>query len=446
VQQNLISGIKIPLTVTFENIKINECYQYYNRGDENGAIVKTKFDESWGSVVGPDTYDLATNHAEELSKKYTDVIDILEIFDCSTTQKADLTKLIANLEIVGQQAQSNLDYDPAQKAEISAGVAEVKTLVTDLLSCCVASSSIRVNADACQSPRTIQDKTKIRIENLKNFPKPSFVPYVIAKSLHRPTLNHAGTAVHQDMSTSLYTIGMFLDLGGLYLADLGYSKETLLSDIKGYSDISTTDKTMEGILKKMFDRFYTNTSIYAVFEDGVLTQKAILDNSTTNFTNRISESLEFELKKDDNFVRDKKTLRLVGKDQFGLTKYNTDLNFLPPNEIPKYIYDDNGKTDIKRDDFPSPTYTNLANGLKTAINDTWGYDIKIESFVLNKTEKTYKAGFEITIFDHFGIDPTDAREFNHVPQIRKWFILQHKYQCTPFLTTIKFKHTINGSY
>ena len=47
VDQNLIARIKIPMTVEFKKIKINSCYQYYNRG-ENGAVVHTKVDPSWG--------------------------------------------------------------------------------------------------------------------------------------------------------------------------------------------------------------------------------------------------------------------------------------------------------------------------------------------------------------------------------------------------------------
>ena len=53
VDQNLIAGVKIPMSVVFENIKINSCYQYYNRG-ENGAVVRSKFDASWGNVVDAD--------------------------------------------------------------------------------------------------------------------------------------------------------------------------------------------------------------------------------------------------------------------------------------------------------------------------------------------------------------------------------------------------------
>ena len=88
----------------------------------------------------------------------------------------------------------------------------------------------------------------------------------------------------------------------------------------------------------------------------------------------------------------------------------------------------------------------MATGFKTAINDTWGYDIQLISCILNRANKTYKVELEVMIFDHFGIDPTDAREYNLAPQIRKWFILQRKFECTPFVTTIKFKHTINGIY
>jgi hypothetical protein len=448
VNQNLIGQIQMPLTVAFQNIKVNECYQYFDRGI-NGAVVQTKVDPSFKNLISFNPLDtqnisITENQGKSLVDNYIKINDLLTVFTCSNTQRTDLTRLIAEQDALAIRAQQNTEYTAAQKAQILVDVNEVKGLLQTLLSCCAPAANARINAANCTPPESIVTVIKVKEVFLNNLPESSFAPYVIAQSLHRPTLNHAGTAVHQDMSTSPYTNGMFLNLGGAYLFDLGYSKETLLSDIKGYSDLSTTDKTMEGILRKMFDRFYTNTSINTVFEDEILTQKAVFDNSTTRFLNRISESLEFELKKNDTFVKDAKALRLVRLNYRGDYKYNTDLT--DERDDPLFIYDDNGLTNVKRDDFPSPTYTNLAGGLKTAINDTWGYDIKIENFTLNKRDKTYKAEFEVTIFDHFGIDPTDAREYNHVPQIRKWFILQHKFQCTPFITTIKFKHTINGNY
>ena len=53
MDQNLIASVKIPMSVVFSNIKINSCYQYYNRG-ENGAVVHSKVDASWGSVLDAD--------------------------------------------------------------------------------------------------------------------------------------------------------------------------------------------------------------------------------------------------------------------------------------------------------------------------------------------------------------------------------------------------------
>ena len=71
VEQNLIAGVKIPMSVVFENIKINSCYQYYNRG-ENGAVVHSKVDASWGSVVDLGTIFSLTN---ALRTKYNELVD-----------------------------------------------------------------------------------------------------------------------------------------------------------------------------------------------------------------------------------------------------------------------------------------------------------------------------------------------------------------------------------
>ena len=199
VDQNLIARIKIPMTVEFKKIKINACYQYYNRG-ENGAVVHTKVDPSWGSVAGTNSNDLGKNHAQEVATRLSSLVDILGIFECSTSQRAELTRLLGELEILSSQAQGNLDYSDAQKALLKEGVLEVKTLVNGLLSCCVASSpNGRVAAGTCEPTSTIQAKTQTRISQLQNFPKPSFSPYVIAKSRHRKGMNEEGTGPHHDM-------------------------------------------------------------------------------------------------------------------------------------------------------------------------------------------------------------------------------------------------------
>jgi Protein of unknown function (DUF3289) len=81
-----------------------------------------------------------------------------------------------------------------------------------------------------------------------------------------------------------------------------------------------------------------------------------------------------------------------------------------------------------------------------AVNDVWGYDVKITKFVLDKTKKTFSASFDFELFDHFGIDSKDVLEYSNYVMFKYWFLLQRKYGCKPFLTTMKFSKNINGSY
>ncbi|MFN4085402.1 MAG: DUF2380 domain-containing protein [Spirosomataceae bacterium] len=94
VEQNLIAGVKIPMSVVFENIKINSCYQYYNRG-ENGAVVRSKADASWGSVVdlGLGT-DPVTQYINQFISIQEQVVTRLEIYESSA---ADATFFAAQL-------------------------------------------------------------------------------------------------------------------------------------------------------------------------------------------------------------------------------------------------------------------------------------------------------------------------------------------------------------
>ncbi|WP_083380556.1 DUF3289 family protein [Flavobacterium frigoris] len=57
------------------------------------------------------------------------------------------------------------------------------------------------------------------------------------------------------------------------------------------------------------------------------------------------------------------------------------------------------------------------------------------------------------MFDHYGldsldIDPKEKPKYANDSGFRSWFYLQHSriYQLRPFITIIKFKKQISGSY
>ena len=365
VDQNLIARIKIPMTVEFKNIKINACYQYYNRG-ENGAVVHTKVDPSWGSVAGTNSNDLGKNHAQEVATRLSSLVDILGIFECSTSQRTELTRLLGELEILSSQAQGNLDYSDAQKALLKEGVLEVKTLVNGLLSCCVASSpNGRVAAGTCEPTSTIQAKTQTRISQLQNFPKPSFSPYVIASSARQKGKERDGSLTH-DMVAGDMTEGEIISLNKKTQGFLNMSVDELVYRWKNLSDFALLgDDKMAFIGRQFIDIFINNLSKNKSVSDPYLTKLVQQDESTRRLVSNIKISLEFELSKNMEFIRQSGKLKFV-KIYDGEKKYNFTDNIPGTNQI--------------RTDIPSPSLQQRV--LKMIINDVWGYNVTIKSFMI----------------------------------------------------------------
>jgi hypothetical protein len=163
VQQNLISGIKIPLTVKFKKIQINECYQFYNHTPTDTSIyVKTKFDESWGGVVA---YDDILNDASTFYKNaITSFKETLSLFKGTCDEIRELEKQIAFLE-KGYEI-DNSKNDPT--STIGTTLSELKLAFNSLKSCssCVGSSNNLRNSlnsdNNCESKVTLcSDKINI---------------------------------------------------------------------------------------------------------------------------------------------------------------------------------------------------------------------------------------------------------------------------------------------
>jgi hypothetical protein len=63
----------------------------------------------------------------------------------------------------------------------------------------------------------------------------------------------------------------------------------------------------------------------------------------------------------------------------------------------------------------------------------------------NRTDNNYEATYEITLWDHFGLDLNDIRKFNFWAGFRAWFILQHLRGYKPFITKVQFEKTFTGN-
>jgi hypothetical protein len=260
-----------------------------------------------------------------------------------------------------------------------------------------------------------------------------FQPYIIAKSRHRKGLNEDGSAKHHDMMSSDMTDKEIIALNP------DTKKWIDIVNKEGYKGIQKLSNEMEDLLSdfsigeletvnlKMHRKFIKNE--VGDFSDEVLTKVAREHESTKLFFKRIRENMIEQLKLENDFVYEKKILS----------------NHLKINP----------KITTQRKDIPSPVYSDKYGGLGIAVNDIWGYDIKITSYEQNFNKRTFSAQFDIEIFDHYGLNSEDID-----PKIKGgwfgpanfegflcWFILQHKCGYKPFYTILKMKtNIINENY
>ncbi len=88
---------------------------------------------------------------------------------------------------------------------------------------------------------------------------------------------------------------------------------------------------------------------------------------------------------------------------------------------------------------------NLAKGTTLALNDVWAYKVILKKY--SKIGNDYNATYEITLWDHFGLDLPDITEhlYSKVLGFRAWFILQHVWGYKPFITKVQFEQTFTGN-
>jgi hypothetical protein len=169
VDQNLIARIKIPMTVEFKKIKINSCYQYYNRG-ENGAVVHTKVDPSWGSVVDLGTLLDKVQYFVSTFKTYSDL---------GTSSVTEIKTFKNEMILLKSLVSKTEDYTEGVKAECIGLINEIEghlnLLEKNPSDCGLGSSNARMSANTCQIPQ-ILEKSNVLLSKLTSAPPVSCGP------------------------------------------------------------------------------------------------------------------------------------------------------------------------------------------------------------------------------------------------------------------------------
>jgi hypothetical protein len=78
------------------------------------------------------------------------------------------------------------------------------------------------------------------------------------------------------------------------------------------------------------------------------------------------------------------------------------------------------------------------------LNDIWATEIYLNQVTFNGDE--YVAKYEVTLWDHFGLDKPDMEKFYYYGNgFRAWFLLQHLQGYKPFLTKMTFTQEFKGN-
>ena len=234
------------------------------------------------------------------------------------------------------------------------------------------------------------------------------LPLLVAWSDRRPGLKTDGT-VANDMKYGDYTAAQiqavdwtfnWLDADEMTAAD----KDFHFANLRRMATSLFALGDLEDNIEKMIDHFEGSTG--SDYSNPALTDAVREHESTKRFVNQIRTELNLTLKKargNLNMLATPGALTLTGRPHFSS---NAD----------------------KR------------SGLTIAINDTWAYDVYVDTYVL--TGRCWQGEFRLVLWDHFGLDEPDvnsSRSYELLNGFRSWFILQHLdvLAYRPFMTKIE---------
>lgn len=187
------------------------------------------------------------------------------------------------------------------------------------------------------------------------------------------------------------------------------------------------------ILEEMIDKFQRSEG--GIYESSILT-KSIKENvNTINYCTKIEDYIAEQLKV--NFIK----LEEVED----LDPYFEDQN--------KDMRNSKGKRKDFGKEFSRPAFSywdnqnlagNLLSGRTLALNDIWSTEVILKELEIDG--ENYKGKYEVTLWDHFGLDKPDLEKFYYgVNGFRAWFLLQHLQGYKPFLSKMTFIKDFKGN-
>ena len=213
-----------------------------------------------------------------------------------------------------------------------------------------------------------------------------------------------------------------------------YSKDALIAlDPRFKAELDKDPVALFAIFEKMANRF-SNGELESVvldmidhfrngngepYQNKVLTEYVKRHSSTKKYTDTVKDAVIKELIKNNGDL--------------------SSLQFKNGSALDKYI----------QNNARYPAFNLLGDniqGLRIAINDTWGNSVQIKDYTLNKNG--FSGVLRFRIYDHFGLDSEDIKKFGNLQGFRAWYVLQKysgfdgKYK--PFPTVIEFDIPFEG--
>jgi hypothetical protein len=92
-------------------------------------------------------------------------------------------------------------------------------------------------------------------------------------------------------------------------------------------------------------------------------------------------------------------------------------------------------------------WKNTREGVAISVGDVWATEVIITEYELNECTKKYNGRYQVTLWDHFGLDAGDIdwnKPAGCFDGFMAWFILQHFRGYRPFITRMTFNKSFKG--
>lgn len=201
-------------------------------------------------------------------------------------------------------------------------------------------------------------------------------------------------------------------------------------------DIFSSGKLEANILM-MVNKMKQNKG--GIYENSDLTDAIVTNPATSSYCQNVEDYIAEQLK--TNFS---KLEEAEDKDPYFAFMKNGKID---------YFYNSKKQRRAKR--FNSPAYTwkknwNIFRGETIALNDIWATDVILKEVKFNGDD--YIAKYEVTLWDHFGLDIPDVeiklssgKIYSILAGFRDWFVLQHLWGYKPLLTKMNFTKEFKGN-